>query len=533
MSLTGASLVRAFAGATPIERHAEGDYPMQMKVPYLIARDGRLYYRRRVPEEHREFFGKREVKRSLGLSVGQEIEALPQVRALNKHVEERERAAERALRGLMDPHEIAREAWEWALEEKYVGHDTSGLGDGGRYEHSSYDAFTEELHDKTQRRKERMLREQLKGLSPEEADELMAVSLDDLSPLDRAKVETVKKGAMLTPPVTLEAAERVYVESKGGALDKVGAINIRQFKAWLSLPNVNPKYRDTGVLYLKDLSRKDAIKYTQYLRDARKVAPSTIKRRIGTLNALWTYALDYFDTPEVRNPWSRLKIETNTGATAPEELRLPFHKTHLDAIEKALETPKIDPEFNLMMRLLRCTGCRPGEIGGLHSSEVRQDDKHGVWIHIQPNDIRRIKTAASNRRIPVVDEEAARDLMALRDAKGEGPVFQRGFHNTSNLSQRALKFLHNKAGIPKSPRLVNYSWRHTVIEALRISGASESVVKAIGGHSGKSVSESYGAGGASLATMREALQAAMGSLGDVETYQYTEHELDMSGKGSA
>ncbi|NQY97460.1 MAG: hypothetical protein HRT82_09875, partial [Henriciella sp.] len=101
---------------------------MRMNIPYLTSVNGRLHYRRRVKEHLRSYFGVREVKKSLGLPSGQEVRALPLVDALNEKFEAREKAAELAHRGVVDPHEIAAEAWEWALGEKFVGYDKSGLG---------------------------------------------------------------------------------------------------------------------------------------------------------------------------------------------------------------------------------------------------------------------------------------------------------------------------------------------------------------------------------------------------------------------
>ena len=49
--------------------------------------------------------------------------------------------------------------------------------------------------------------------------------------------------------------------------------------------------------------------------------------------------------------------------------------------------------------------------------------------------------------------------------------------------------------------------------------------KAIVGHSEGSVTEGYGAGAIPLQRMKEALEAAMGVLGEVDTYHYTPEEL--------
>lgn len=174
--------------------------------------------------------------------------------------------------------------------------------------------------------------------------------------------------------------------------------------------------------------------------------------------------------------------------------------------------------------MMMCTGARPLELGGLLADEVMQDD-NGVWINIQDNSVRSIKTSKSRRRVPICDPEAAADIIALAEMRKGSPLFQKGFHNTDSLSQRVTRFLRVKCGIPKSTRLVPYSFRHTVTEALRVSEAPMDVTKAIVGHSDGSITENYGAGSVSLERMREALSAAMEKLGKVDLYHYKAEEL--------
>jgi integrase len=482
-----------------------------MEIPYLVTVNGRLHYRRVVKPEHRTYFGKREVKKSLGLRTGQELQAIPKVDALNKWFEAQEKAAVLTARGEADPHQISVKAWEWALDEKFAGHDTSGLGgvfEPDDHEHTPYDQFIDEIEAEAIKRV---------GMKRE-------LQLSDFSPLDQAKIATVKKGGKLQPDVTLDAAISAYTEYTGGSLKKAEAHAFDQFKDWLKVSGEFPQYEAEGFLYLKDFNKAGAAKFIQYLGSVRRQAQSTVQRRVNSIRAMWSYALDHFEVDAVRNPWARPKIAASGNGSRKKTRVLPFHRSHLDAIEKGLSDPSVDPELNLVMRLYRCTGCRPSEIGGLHSNDVHRDEE-GVWLKIEFNDVRRVKNENSERRVPVVDDAAARDLLAMIERKGEGPVFQKGFHEPTNLSNRGMYFLHKKCGIPKSPRLVNYSWRHTLIEALRVSRAPDDTVKAIVGHSDGSVTENYGAGAVSLSRMREALEAAMGVLGEVDTYHYTPEEL--------
>ena len=76
-----------------------------------------------------------------------------------------------------------------------------------------------------------------------------------------------------------------------------------------------------------------------------------------------------------------------------------------------------------------------------------------------------------------------------------------------------------------SPRLVAYSFRHTIKEALRSAGVLNHLQDRIMGHSGEGrISAGYGAGRSQLSETRKALVAAMEFLGDVDPTIYSERE---------
>lgn len=339
------------------------------------------------------------------------------------------------------------------------------------------------------------------------------------------KIETVRQGKRVETPLTLQRAVEAYTEHRrGGDLGAGQKDALGRLDRWLQSSGVCARYNVEGHIQLDDLSRADAAKYVTWAYNVAENSAGTIKRTLTALNAIWNFAIEHFEKEDLKNPWKGLKPPKASFKENPEHLRLPFAKQHVEAIRRGLQGNRLKPEMRLIIRMMMCTGARPLELGGLLADEVFQDDS-GVWINIQRNSIRDIKNSKTRRRVPIVDQALAADIWELAQKRNGGPLFQKGFHNTDNLSQRVTRFLREKCGIPKSTRLVPYSFRHTVTEALRVSEAPMDVTKAIVGHSDGSITENYGAGSVSLERMREALSAAMEKLGEVDLYHYKAEEL--------
>ena len=122
--------------------------------------------------------------------------------------------------------------------------------------------------------------------------------------------------------------------------------------------------------------------------------------------------------------------------------------------------------------------------------------------------------------------EAARDAVERGKANPRGQLFmafseKRG---ADILSARINKTVR-RAGVPTSPRLTAYSFRHGLIEAMRQAGISPDLRRLIAGHSAKDHHDRYGAPGALLSDMRDALLKAVPLLGKVDESTYMAAEL--------
>ncbi|MEM9421017.1 MAG: tyrosine-type recombinase/integrase [Pseudomonadota bacterium] len=246
---------------------------------------------------------------------------------------------------------------------------------------------------------------------------------------------------------------------------------------------------------------------------------STIGRRIAALRAVVNR---YFREHEIekQNPFTKPKLKESGGSGSD---RLPFHKKHIQHIDHYCKhAPRLTDDMRHMVALLKLTGARPLEIGGLDADDLMLDhDVPHIWF--RHNAHRRLKTKGSERRIPLVGKalEAAQEA---KQKKPKGALFPTPCHNTNSLSQRLNKMLR-RAGVPKSPRLVVYSFRHTLEEALRAAGVREHTQKRIMGHTDNSVTGRYGAPAGMLEELQQAIRVAEPLLGKVDESIYSEAEL--------
>jgi integrase len=483
-----------------------------MTIKHLQARGGALRYRRKIPERLRPYFGGRtEIVQSLGLNVGQEARAIAMVQALDAQWGERLLEAERAYRDGRDPHALATMAEEWALRQKFIGPDTSGLHHGP-YEVSDYDHWLRNAITPYERRL---------GREPE---------LHELDEEVRTKIETVKRGARVPAALTLG---RVIDERKkhhwGDKEDKAEAATLPRLEEWIAAHPVLSKQARGGPrsLPLAEINRAAAREFIDYLHTGLGNGAETIRRRLGVLRAIWNWAADHFEDETLRskNPWARQtppKVAREAEKVASQK-RLPFTEGHLKLIDAYLLRNDIDPHMRAYLRILKYTGARPLEIGGLMKSDVILDAPT-PYLHIQVNALRGLKTKGSERRVPIMPEIMG-EVSALVDnaALPSTPLFPKGFHNTTTLSNRGNKAIR-AAGVPKERRLVVYSFRHTVNQAMLVSGAQPYLRHALLGHTEDSTNAVYGAGSVDLRELKKTMHAAFERLGEAPDYIYTPEE---------
>ncbi|NQU55971.1 MAG: tyrosine-type recombinase/integrase [Rhodospirillales bacterium] len=259
------------------------------------------------------------------------------------------------------------------------------------------------------------------------------------------------------------------------------------------------------------------------------LAPGTIQRRLGAIRAMMNRA--FLDTEyDGRNPFEKHKIKNGAGNA---DDRLPFNKAMLECIDSYLSSKRLGHETKNIIMMMKCTGGGPAEIGGLTLADVSLDGEIPfVWI--RANAVRGLKTKVRDRRIPLIGDalDAARDAYERATAKAEKanaddtPLFKSfgaGGRGADSISAKLNKAIRS-AGVPNSPRLVAYSFRHTMKESLRSAGVADHIQRRLLGHAGHGVADRYGSRHVRLAEAKDALTAAVDYLGDVDDAIYSAKE---------
>ena len=89
--------------------------------------------------------------------------------------------------------------------------------------------------------------------------------------------------------------------------------------------------------------------------------------------------------------------------------------------------------------LLRETGLRVSELAGIQVGDVSLQDRS---LHVQPNDIRGLKTKGSQRVIPLSDTSLAALQQHRQGKEDSDPVFPRYARTNGNTSLSAMMMKH-------------------------------------------------------------------------------------------
>jgi integrase len=319
-----------------------------------------------------------------------------------------------------------------------------------------------------------------RGLAPSAS--LLRDALDTLYPARSAPVA----------PTVSEAAKLYCSAKRLDCLNKAEAMAVKQFVA------------HSGDIRLAKITRAQVREWISSLRNQARQSDPTIRRRLGSMSTIYAHSME--DAAAAgQNPFCRHRLSMRAAGQ-----RLPFDREQLALIDAWLRGPVGHRPTGLIIRLLRATGARPLEIGGIDVCDLRL----GALVPhllIRPNSQRGLKTVSSQRMVPLVGDglEAARNLT---EREKDGAAFPRTCWATGSLSARLNKALRS-CGIPKAKSLTAYSFRHTMAEALRTSDAPFDVQQALLGHARVSMTERYGARTVSLGRMRASLERALDDSG--------------------
>ena len=183
-----------------------------------------------------------------------------------------------------------------------------------------------------------------------------------------------------------------------------------------------------------------------------------------------------------------------SGTYMPDSFDAPKRKPIPDEILKVIQSKCqiTDDEPRWLIVLISDTGMRLSEAAGLSKDDVHLDEEV-PYVDIKPHPWRRLKTAGSYRKIPLVGMSlwAAKQAYAASISPFLFPRYCDAKECHSNSASAALnKWLKQVAG----PDYVIHSFRHSMRDRLRAVNCPSDMIDQIGGWSSGKIGEGYGEG---------------------------------------
>lgn len=231
---------------------------------------------------------------------------------------------------------------------------------------------------------------------------------------------------------------------------------------------------------ISDYSREDVRAFLGYMQQ-RDVKTATVRRRLNSLSAIFNYSYAELDIDK-RNPFTRVIIPkegkdvSKRGVFTTEQL--------VEGYNTAFSSGST---VKLLMPILGETGCRLAEIVGMQVDDV---DLKSRVLHIRPNSHRRLKTAGSERSIPLTPSAYLALTRALQHSDDEW-LFPRyikeGRCYATHASNALAKWTKRRWG------MTAHSLRHTFRDRLRAAEVPIEAIDQLGGWSSVSgVGTKYG-----------------------------------------
>ena len=151
-----------------------------------------------------------------------------------------------------------------------------------------------------------------------------------------------------------------------------------------------------------------------------------------------------------------------------------------------------DDEMRWLVALLSDTGMRLSEAAGLLKDDINLEGSIPK-VNIKPHPWRRLKTAGSERKVPLMGYSLLAAKQAI-EASGSAFLFPKycndGGCHSSSASAALNKWLKQIAG----PKYVIHSFRHSIRDRLRAVNCPSDLIDQIGGWSSGKIGESCGRG---------------------------------------
>lgn len=461
------------------------------------SRTGFYSYRRRVPDDCREAFGKREEKRSLktkshpvALSRGAAINAGFERQVARIRQENGTHSSDNEAPSVLDVHYATQSAVELlqrhgihpSQKPDFQADPAEVLAYGetvgeflSTYEDMKYEATDPATGTPT-----------YKAKHPGNQWDQAALILNGQLPatLD----PTLKQCTELYLEINQERRQRS--DHKKNQFDQAHWRAVERLASFLEL-NLSSGLNTPISQFTKALMRQ----YREHLRAAHpKWSIGTLNKEIQRLQAIFNCGSDHFEL-DLKNPFTGLQLKASKREK--DNSRRSFTPQELG--EYLGHTATRNEQVKLVALLMAHTGCRTMEAAGLTIGEVKLNAKI-PHIQLRHNHIRTLKNDASERDLPLVGKalEELRSYMSKHEnaEQPEAPLFSRygkdrGMDAVSQILNRVIR---EKMQI-KDGTLVAYSTRHTMKDKLRAVQTPEHIQHAIMGHASQNaIAGGYGSG---------------------------------------
>lgn len=328
--------------------------------------------------------------------------------------------------------------------------------------------------------------------------------VERLEAVERAPAPTAQAvaGILIVPAVTVSQAFEIYCDEivPDELLNKSEA----QRAQWKKVKQraVNNFVDMAGDIAMTEITRDHALKLYAHWR--KRIAPkdrdvrashsaSSGNRDIGNMRVLYEAYFSHIGEVDRLNPFARLNFKVSKKRSRP-----PFPSEWITGtILRAGALSTLNDEARGIVLALIETGARPSEIANLGRDQIRL--AHAVpHIAIEPrddpDDPREIKTASSERMVPLVG-------IALAVFERHPAGFPRYRNRENDLSATLNKYFRSNGLFPTTKHKI-YSFRHSFEDRMKEAGLDDELRRIMMGHTIDR--PQYGSGG-SLAWRRDEL----------------------------
>jgi integrase len=302
----------------------------------------------------------------------------------------------------------------------------------------------------------------------------------------------------------------VFIQTVGPDIG-MAALTKKHVRVWKELLTNYP-VRATEVVELRDLTIAQAVAANEHLKRP-VLSDRTVNRYLSSLSAFFSWAVKNGYMAE--NPcWGMSLPKERSSKTLPftiEQMNHLFASPLFNGAESDSEWRLISKPGRIKIRdhrfwvplIMLFSGARPGEIGQLAVSDVREE--HGHWImHITTEGDtheqgKSVKTEGSMRVVPIHPELIHLGFIKYhseRKAAGDRQLFPGATRNErgqmmSDFSREFGKYLI-RIGLKVGRGLSLYSFRHGATDAFRRAGHLDEQFRFLLGHTKGTTTQRYG-----------------------------------------